>query len=63
VYGTDERWTDRYPMMFSAVGFNGQFITVVPELDAVFVVLSNDETDLPDRTLAGLIEAFSGVAS
>lgn len=62
VNGTDERWADRFPTMFSAQGFNGQFIYVVPELDAVFVVLSNDVTDLPDRTVAGLIEAFAGVA-
>lgn len=62
VDGSDERWADRFPMMFSAVGFNGQFIVVVPELDAVFVVLSNDVTDLPDRTVNGLVEAFAGVA-
>ena len=35
-------------MMFSAHGFNGQYIYVVPELDAVFVVLANDVTDLPE---------------
>jgi CubicO group peptidase (beta-lactamase class C family) len=49
-------------MMFSAHGFNGQYIYVVPELDAVFVVLANDVTDLPDRTLVGLVDAFAGGA-
>jgi CubicO group peptidase (beta-lactamase class C family) len=62
VDGSHPYWADRFPMMFSAHGFNGQYIYVVPELDAVFVVLANDVTDLPDRTLVGLVDAFAGGA-
>jgi CubicO group peptidase (beta-lactamase class C family) len=62
VDGSDDAWIDRFPRMIRADGFNGQFIFVVPELDAVFVILANDVTDLPDRTAYGLIEAFAGIA-
>lgn len=52
-----------FPTMFSAQGFNGQLIFVVPELDAVFVVLSNDPSDRPDQVAWGVVSAFAGVAS
>ena len=51
-----------FPMMFSAQGFNGQLIFVIPELDTVIVVLSNDGTDLPDRVAWTLVDAFASLA-
>ncbi|WP_116995859.1 serine hydrolase domain-containing protein [Desertimonas flava] len=52
-----------FPTMFGAQGFNGQLIFVIPELDAVFVILSNDPSDRPDRVAWGVINAFAGVAA
>ena len=46
------------PRTFYADGFNGQRIMVVPDLDLVVVVLSNDGTDLPDRTAWAMVDAF-----
>lgn len=54
---------DFAPRAFAAQGFNGQYVIVVPELDLVVVVLSNDPGDLPDLTAIGLVQAFAGVAA
>lgn len=53
-----ESMTD-FPQAFTAQGFNGQRIVVVPESDLVVVVLSNDGSELPDETAYGLVRAFS----
>ena len=51
------------PRTFYADGFNGQRIMVVPDLDLVVVVLSNDGTDLPDRTAWAMVDAFKGTGA
>jgi CubicO group peptidase (beta-lactamase class C family) len=51
------------PRTFYADGFNGQRIVVVPDLDLVVVVLSNDGTDLPDRTARAMVDAFRPTGS
>ena len=51
------------PRTFYADGFNGQRIMVVPDLDLVVVVLSNDGTDLPDRTAWAMVDAFEGTGT
>jgi CubicO group peptidase (beta-lactamase class C family) len=53
---------DRYPQAFQASGFNGQSITIVPELDLVVVVLANEPGLRPDLVAARVIEAFGGAA-
>lgn len=62
VPGTDPAYLERFPTMFAARGFGGQRLYVIPELDTVLLVLSNNAPDLADETMAGLIEAFAGVA-
>jgi CubicO group peptidase (beta-lactamase class C family) len=49
---------DRYPSSFQASGFNGQTITIVPELDLVVVVLANEPGPRPDLVAAGVVDAF-----
>lgn len=51
-----------YPQAFHAQGFAGQRIVVVPESDLVVVVLSNDQSSLPDDTAYGLVHAFADAA-
>jgi CubicO group peptidase (beta-lactamase class C family) len=53
---------NHYPQAFQANGFNGQSITIVPELDLVVVVLANEPGPRPDLVAARVIEAF-GAAS
>ena len=62
VPATADQYIDRFPTMFAARGFGGQRMYIIPELDAVLLVLSNNAPDLADETMAGLIEAFAGVA-
>ena len=62
VPATADQYIDRFPTMFAARGFGGQRMYVIPELDTVLLVLSNNAPDLADQTMAGLIEAFAGVA-
>lgn len=52
---------DSNPGAFAAIGFGGQSITVVPELDLVVVVLANVQDDSADDAAAAIVEAFSGV--
>ena len=52
--GTDER----FPSSFAANGFNGQSISVVPELDLVVVVLANEPGARPDLVGARVVQAF-----
>jgi CubicO group peptidase (beta-lactamase class C family) len=54
---------ERYPASFQANGFNGQSITIVPELDLVVVVLANEPGARPDLVGARLIQAFGDAAS
>jgi CubicO group peptidase (beta-lactamase class C family) len=49
---------DRYPQAFQANGFNGQTITIVPELDLVVVMLADESDPAPDLVAARVIEAF-----
>jgi CubicO group peptidase (beta-lactamase class C family) len=63
VPGTDPEYLDRFPTMFAARGFGGQRMFIVPELDTVLLVLSNNAPDLANETIAGLVEAFAGVAA
>jgi CubicO group peptidase (beta-lactamase class C family) len=60
-------WTagtaDRYPASFAAHGFNGQSITVVPELDLVVVVLGNEPGGRPDLVGARVVDAFGDAVS
>jgi CubicO group peptidase (beta-lactamase class C family) len=52
----------RYPTAFQANGFNGQTITIVPELDLVVVVLANEPGARPDWVAARVIEEFGKAA-
>jgi CubicO group peptidase (beta-lactamase class C family) len=54
---------DHYPKAFQASGFNGQSITIVPELDLVVVVLANEPGLRPDLVAARVIDAFGSAAS
>jgi CubicO group peptidase (beta-lactamase class C family) len=54
---------DRYPAAFQANGFNGQSITIVPELDLVVVVLANEGGSRPDLVAARVVQAFGDAAS
>ncbi|HET9667675.1 MAG TPA: serine hydrolase, partial [Desertimonas sp.] len=49
---------DKFPDAFQAIGFNGQLITVVPSLDLVIVVLSNEPGLRPDLVAARILQAF-----
>jgi CubicO group peptidase (beta-lactamase class C family) len=54
---------DRYPSSFAAQGFNGQTITIVPELDLVVVVLSNEPGLRPDLVGARVVDIFGDAVS
>jgi CubicO group peptidase (beta-lactamase class C family) len=54
---------DKFPDAFQAIGFNGQLITVVPSLDLVVVVLSNEPGLRPDLVAARIVQAFDDAAS
>ena len=54
---------ERYPASFQANGFNGQSITIVPELDLVVVVLANEPGARPDLVGARVIQAFGDATS
>jgi hypothetical protein len=47
--------------MFHASGFDGQTITVVPDLDLVVVVLSKAPQGRDEPVRTALVEAFAGV--
>ena len=49
---------DRFPSSFAANGFNGQSITIVPELDLVVVVLANEPGARPDLVGQRIIQEF-----
>ena len=49
---------DRFPSSFAANGFNGQSITIVPELDLVVVVLANEPGARPDLVGQRVIQEF-----
>jgi CubicO group peptidase (beta-lactamase class C family) len=49
---------DRFPASFAANGFNGQSITIVPELDLVVVVLANEPGARPDLVGQRVIQEF-----
>jgi CubicO group peptidase (beta-lactamase class C family) len=59
ISGTEER----YPSSFSANGFNGQSINVVPELDLVVVVLANEPGARPDLVGARVVDLFGEAAA
>jgi CubicO group peptidase (beta-lactamase class C family) len=52
--------SDGGPMSFSALGFAGQSITVVPSEDLVVVALANTQDDRSDVAASALVDAFSG---
>jgi len=54
---------DRYPQAFQANGFNGQSITIVPELDLVVVMLANEPDPAPDLVAARVIDAFGATSA
>lgn len=54
---------DGYHATFAANGFNGQSITVVPELDLVVVVLANEPGSRPDLVAARVVQFFGEAAT